>query len=251
MMTISISIIGHNERGTLKKCLESVKWADEIVFVDCSSTDGSAEIAGEYTDKIFSRENNPNLNVNKQFGIDQCGSDWIMYLDPDEVVTEDLKAEIVSSIADPANDASGFSMPRKNFYFGKWLRHGGKYPDYQLRLFQKGKARFPCMNVHEKIAVDGKISRLKSPLLHFPCQTISAVTEKSEFYTSRKAEYFLRQGKNIKSCFWRPACKFIRNFLFKFGFLDGPKGAVACLMDAYNEMIFILKLKELRRGRIP
>ena len=140
-------------------------------------------------------------------------------------------------------------MPRKNFYFGKWLKYGGKYPDRQLRLFKRGKAKFPCVNVHEKIAVDGKIGGLKSPLLHFTYQTTSDITRKSEFNTSRKAEYFLRQGKNMKSCFWRPACKFIRNFLFKFGFLDGSIGAAACLMDAYNEMIFVLKLKELRRPK--
>lgn len=249
MTTISISIIGHNERGALRKCLESVKWADEIVFVDCSSTDGSAEIAREYTDRIFSRENDPNLNVNKQFGIDQCKSDWIMYLDPDEIVTEELNAEIISTINNPANNASGFSMPRKNFYFGKWLKYGGKYPDRQLRLFRKGKTRFDCAHVHEKITVNGEIGKLKSPLLHFAYQTISDITQKSEFYTSRKAEYFFRQGKNMNSCFWRPGCKFIRNFLFKFGFLNGSIGAAVCLMDAYNEVIFVLKLKELRRPK--
>ncbi|PIU83797.1 MAG: glycosyltransferase family 2 protein, partial [Elusimicrobia bacterium CG06_land_8_20_14_3_00_38_11] len=199
---ISVSIIGHNEEKNIERCLESVRWADEIIFVDCASKDKTVEIAKKYTTKIFYKENNPNLNVNKQFGIEQCNGDWILYLDPDEVVTEELKNEILSEVSRfqlakfrLKSGIGGFLIPRKDFYFGKFLRFGGKYPDYQLRIFKKGFAKFLCKNVHEKVSIDGQILKLKSPMLHYPYQDISDMLKKSNFYTSRKAEYLFSQNK--------------------------------------------------------
>ncbi len=243
---ISVSIIGHNEEKNIERCLESVRWANEIVFVDCASKDKTVEIVKKYTTKIFYKENNPNLNVNKQFGIEQCKGDWILYLDPDEVVTEELKNELLSEVRSPKSEVKGYLIPRKNFYFGKFLRFGGKYPDYQLRLFKKGFAKFLCKNVHEKISVDGQILKLKFPMLHFPYQDISDMLKKSNFYTSRKAEYLFSQNKKPGLFLARPVVKFFRNFIIKLGFLDGFIGIVISIMDSYNEFISLLKLKELQ-----
>lgn len=246
---ISVSIIGHNEEKNIERCLLSVAWADEIIFVDCASKDNTVEIAKKYATKIFYKENNPNLNVNKQFGIEQCKGDWILYLDPDEVVTDKLKKEIRSAAGSRQAPAGGYLIPRKNFYFGKFLKFGGKYPDYQLRFFKKGFAKFPCKNVHEKISVDGQILKLKSPMLHYPYQGISDMLKKSNFYTSRKAEYLFSQNKKPVLFLARPAVRFFRNFIIKFGFLDGSVGIVISIMDSYNEFISLLKLKELRNEK--
>ncbi|MFA5779808.1 MAG: glycosyltransferase family 2 protein [Elusimicrobiota bacterium] len=246
---ISVSIIGHNEEKNIERCLESVKWVDEIVFVDCASTDRTAEIAKKYTTKIFHKGNNPNLNVNKQFGIEQCKGDWILYLDPDEAVTEKLKEEIRSAAGSRQQAVKGYLIPRKNFYFGKFLRFGGKYPDYQLRLLRRGFSKFPCKSVHEKISVDGQILKLKSPILHYPYQDVSDMLQKSNFYTSRKAEYLFSQNKKTGLFLARPAVKFFRNFILKLGFLDGFIGAVISIMDSYNELISFLKLKELQNEK--
>jgi len=243
---ISVSIIGHNEEKNIERCLYSVRWADEIVFVDCASKDKTVEIVKKYATKIFYKENNPNLNVNKQFGIEQCKGDWILYLDPDEVVTEELKEEILSEVRSPKSEVNGFFIPRKNFYFGKFLRFGGKYPDYQLRIFRKGFASFLCKNVHERISVDGQILKLNSPMLHHPYQDVSDMLKKSNFYTSRKAEYLFSQNKKTGLFLVSPAVKFFRNFIIKLGFLDGFTGIVIAVMDSYNEFISLLKLKEMR-----
>jgi len=251
MPTLSIAIIAHNEEKNLARALSSAAWADEIVFVDCASTDKTAEIAKKFTSKIYHRENNPNLNVNKQFGIEQCSGDWILYLDPDEQITEKLKNEILLKIKNTNTEIKGYSIPRKNYYFGKFLRFGGKYPDYQLRLFKKGFAEFPCKSVHEKICVDGRVSKLNSPMLHYPYIDISDMLKKSNFYTTQKAKSQFDRNKKPIFFFFKPLTKFFRNFVFKLGFLDGFTGFVVCSMDSYNEFISLLKLKEMRNLPSP
>ncbi|MEW6555806.1 MAG: glycosyltransferase family 2 protein [Elusimicrobiota bacterium] len=248
---ISISIIGHNEEKNIGQCLESIKWADELIFVDCASTDKTVEIVKKYTTKIFYKENNPNLNVNKQFGIEQCNGDWILYLDPDEIITDELRNEILSVISHRSSVISGYFIPRKNFYFGRFLKFGGKYPDYQLRLFKKGFAKFPCEHVHERIYIDSKIAKLKSAILHYPYQNISDMLKKSDFYTSRKAEYMFKQNKKHSILFIISfsKLKFFRSFILKFGFLDGFVGLIVAVMDSYNEFISFLKLKELQNEK--
>jgi len=155
---ISVSVIGHNEERSVRRCLESVRWAGEIVFVDCASTDETARIASEFTGKVYSRENNSNLNVNKQFGIDRCAGEWVLYIDPDEVVTEELKNEIIAAVGRSPSGISGYLIPRKNYYFGRFLRFGGKYPDRQLRLFRKnvGTGAFPTCSKSRIFTVRGK-----------------------------------------------------------------------------------------------
>lgn len=242
---ISISIIGYNEERNIGRCLESCSWADEIVFTDCGSIDKTVEIASKVADKILYRPNNPNLNVNKQFSIDNCSGDWILYIDPDEVITEELKNEILSVIKSDNRLASGYLIPRKNYYFDKFLRFGGKYPDYQLRLFMNGSGRFQCKSVHERISISGIIKKLKSPILHYPYINVADMMNKSDFYTSRKAEKMFIERRSPRFILLRPAFKFIKNYILKRGFLDGYTGWVTCLMDAHNEFITMLKLKEM------
>ena len=165
MSKLSVSIIGYNEDCCLDRCLSSVKDADEIIYVDCESFDDSVEVAKKYTDKIYSRKNNPNLNVNKSFGFTKATNEWLLYIDPDESVSYELWKEI-KEIINSNSKYDGYYMPRKNYYFGKWLKRGAKYPDYQLRLFKKDKGEFQCAHVHEKIKVDGKLGYLKNPILH-------------------------------------------------------------------------------------
>jgi len=242
---ISVSIIGHNEENNIKRCMESAKWADEIVFIDCGSTDRTAEISAGYTKNIFKKENNVNLNVNKQFGIDQCRNEWVLYIDPDEVITEGLKNEILSVVGKSSASYGGYLIPRKNYYFGKFLGFGGKYPDYQLRLFRKNSGRFRCESVHERISVNGKIGALKNPMLHYPYMNVSDMLKKSNFYTSRKAELLFSKKKRPGCRLLVPLLKFIENYIFKFGFLDGITGFKVCIMDSYNEFVTLLKLKEI------
>jgi glycosyltransferase involved in cell wall biosynthesis len=139
MATLSVTTIGHNEAEHLRELLPRLAWADEVVYVDCESTDGSLEIARGCGCRTFSRPNNLNLNINKSFGIEQATGDWIFYLDPDERLPEELVQE-VCAIRDSAPSHAAFRLSRRNHYFGRWLRHGSQYPDTQLRLF-RAKAR--------------------------------------------------------------------------------------------------------------
>lgn len=241
MAKLSVSVIGHNEERALARCLESVKWADELVFVDCASSDGTAEAARRYTARVFARQNDRNLNVNKQFGIDNCSGDWILYLDPDEAVADELKNEIRRVIDSPGG-FSAFLLPRRNRYFGRWLKHGGKYPDEQLRLFKKGAAAFPCRDVHERLSVRGAVGRLNAPLDHYPYADAADMVRKADFYSTLKAEKVRGDGKPFP--LFRGARRFLANYFLKAGFLDGRQGFAAAVTDLFSETLAFIKYRE-------
>lgn len=229
MPTIAITVIGHNEGHLLSRALESVRWADQIVYVDCESNDDAIEVARRYTDRVFSQPNRENLNVNKSYAIEQATTDWVFYLDPDEVVPPKLAEEIQSVIA-TSNSMVAYKMPRRNYYFGRWLRHGGAYPDRQLRLFRRGKAHFPCKDVHEHLLVDGKVGRLREAMDHYPSNTVLDSLRKIDFYSSFYGRELARSGKKptiamaIQYMVIMPAGRFVRRYFFKQGFLDGWPG---------------------------
>ena len=248
MAKISVSIIGLNEAYFLGKCLESVKWANEIIYVDCGSIDNSISIALRYGAKIFKRENDFNINVNKQFAIEQCSGDWILYLDPDETIPEELKEEILS-ITENDRDISGYLIPRKNYYFGQWLKYGGKYPDKQLRFFKKGSGRFPCLNIHERIEIKGSIGLTKNAMHHNVADNVDWFIDKLKSYAYRRAIQDIRLGKSSKSPIFGALKKFFRSYIFKFGFMDGPIGFFSAVTDCFNEIIFWLKRKELEKSK--
>lgn len=247
MNKISFSIIGHNEGYLLEDCFNSIKdIAFEIVYVDCGSKDNSLEIAERFGAKIFRKENDFNINVSKQYGIEKCAGKWIFYIDPDERLTDNLRKEIVSIVENTEYDA--FNIPRKNYYFGKWLKYGGKYPDYQLRLFRKGKARFECKKIHEKLKVDGKIDYLKSPFEHIVVENTDRLLDKIKSYSYRVSYENIRLNKNYKGLIIKGIRRFISNYIFKLGFLDGKIGLFVHLIDLFNAFIFYFKTEELKKN---
>ena len=243
MTTIAFTMIGHNEAQLLPRAMESVAWADELIYVDCGSNDNSSEVAGKYTDKVFSQPNNPNLNINKTYGIQQATTEWVFYLDPDEVISPELAAEIKAVIqAHPEENA--FFLPRRNHFFGRWLRYGGQYPDTQLRLFRRGKASFACKDVHEMLDVDGKTGRLREAMDHFTSDTVMDSLKKLEFYSTFHGHKMARElgpptvGLAMKFIIKKPAARFISRYLFKGGFLDGWHGflqvCISCIDFQYR-----------------
>ena len=250
-LKISVSIIGHNEAENLEDCLKSLNWADEIVFVDCESSDNSIEIVKKYTDRIFSRPNVTNLNVNKSFGIDQCRFPWVFYLDPDERIPEDTANWILNEIKNPGADA--YSFPRKNHILGTWLKHGSQYPDFQLRLFKKDNAHFPCKHVHERLQINGSVGKSKLPILHFPYPTLNTYINKFNFYTSFDADYLFNNPPKRFSWFkyliFKPVSRFISRYIFSLGFLDGFPGLVAVFFYMKNFPVRYLKYLELKRSK--
>lgn len=239
-------ISAYNEEGKIEKCLSSVKdIADEIIFVDNSSTDGTVRIARKYTDKVFSRENNPMLNVNKNFGFTKATSDWILSLDADEVVTRELASEIMQLSESEA--ISGYFIPRKNIIFGKWIRHTGWYPDYQLRLFRADSGRFAEKQVHEVISLVGATEHLKNPMEHLNYENITQFLNKMvKTYTVSEAENLISQGYKYNSLdlVRMPLSEFLKRYFAESGYKDGMHGLVLSLLQGFYHFVVFLRLWE-------
>ena len=247
-MNLSITIIGHNEVEHLRELLPQLKMADEIVYVDCESHDGSLETARDAGCRVFSRPNNTNLNVNKSYAMEQATGDWVFYMDPDERLPEILMSEIDKVITATSNSA--FKLNRRNHYFGNWLRHGSQYPDTQLRLFRKDSAHFQNQHVHEKLVVEGTIGKLDNDMLHFPYLHISQFLSKFDFYTRVEAGYLrdsgvlISSGNSLRFLVIKPFSRFLRRYFLKGGFRDGFPGLFCAIFDALNFAVRYFKLWE-------
>lgn len=246
-MKLSVVISAFNEQNMIEDCLKSVKdLADEIIFIDNTSSDNTVNIAKKYTDKIYIKVNNPvNLNKNKNFGFSKASSDWILSLDADERVSTELAKEIKSAIL--KKEINGYEIPRKNIIFGKWIKHSIWWPDYNLRLFRKGEGQFPQKHVHEKLEVAGIVGKLENPLTHFNYQTVSQYLNKlNNSYTESEAENFILEDKNI---YWYDAIRwpvndFLKTFFASKGYLDGFHGLVLSLLQSFYALIFFAKVWE-------
>jgi glycosyltransferase involved in cell wall biosynthesis len=252
-MTLSVCMIAHNEEHHIGEALESARFADEIIVADCESTDETALIAKAFGARVFRRPNLSNLNVNKNFAFDQATGDYLLCLDADEIVPKETAREIREVLRKEPNHA-GYSLPRRNFFLGKWLKHGGHYPDWQLRLFRRGQGRFPQRHVHERLRVDGSVGRLQCPLDHHPYESIEECRHKLEFYTSFEAQYLFQSGarpslpRAFRFLCWMPSQRFLRRYLLRAGFLDGLAGWLAIRMDMRNFRLRYRKLCELARA---
>lgn len=205
--------------------------------MDCDSKDETGRVARRYGAKVFNRPNHANIHLNTSFAIEKGQGPWLLNLDPDELVSPALKRAIDRAISDP-NAPAAYDMPRKNHYFGTWLRWGGKYPDSVRRLYRKGKARFPNRHVHEKVTVDGEIGRLAVPVDHHPYPDLETFFRKLVFYAKFQADFLKKSGKKptiflgFSYLFWKPVRRFLSRYVMKLGFLDGLPGFLACLHDS-------------------
>ncbi len=248
MKTLSVVLSVWNEEGKIAKCLTSVKWANEIIVIDNSSTDATAKIAKKFTSKIFRRPNYPMLNLNKNFGFVKATSDWILSLDGDEEITPAGAKEIQNAINDQ-REINGYWLPRKNIIFGKWIRHGLWWPDKQLRLFRNGRGKFPCKHVHEYLEVDGPVAELSEPYVHYNYDSISQFIRKMEsLYTESEVEKLLATNYQLS---WTdalrfPTSDFLKVYFAQEGYKDGIHGLVLALLQAFYALIVFAKLWEKR-----
>lgn len=249
--TISVAISAFNEEKKIKDCLESIKWADEIIFVDNLSSDKTVEIAKVYTKKIYTQKNDPlNLDIQKNLGIEKATGDWILVLDADECVTAELAEEIKKICHSRAggnlnadSEISGFLIPRKNIIFGKWIQHSGWYPDFQLRLFRRGLGKYEKKHFHEPLSVQGRIEKLNEHLIHNNFETVSQFLYKQLLvYAPNEAEELKRRGYvfDWNGAIRFPMSEFLSRYFAREGYKDGFHGLVlALLMSAYYLAIFV------------
>jgi glycosyltransferase involved in cell wall biosynthesis len=246
-MKISAVVITYNERENIRRCLESIKWVDEIIVIDSGSSDGTYEIAKEYAKVIT----HPWLGYAKQknFGISLTKNEWILSIDADEELTPSLKEEILQELDKSSYD--GYYFPRQSFFLDKWIKYSGWYPDYQLRLFKKSKGRFNEKSVHEKVIIEGKVKYLKNHLLHYPYKSLEDYFKKFNEYTSLSSEEDYKKGKkfNIFYPILIPFLFFLKSYVLKKGFLDGRAGFIISSLGAINYFVRYAKLWEKYRLR--
>lgn len=248
-MQVSVVITTFNSEDKIEETLKSVKdIAREIIVVDSSPNDRTVEIASQYTDKIFRRENYPMLNINKNFGFSMAANEWILSLDSDERVVGELSEEILNLDSNVAEN--GFFMPRKNIIFGKWIEHTGWFPDPQLRLFRKDKGKFEEKHVHEFIKVDGKIGNLSSPLLHLNYDNVDQFLNKMiKTYTVAEAESLREKGYKYNSfdIVKMPFSEFLKRYFAEEGYKDGMHGLVLSLLMSFYHFVVFLRLWEMSK----
>ncbi len=249
MSKLSVVISAYNEASKIAACLETVRFADEIIVVNNSSTDNTLEIAKQYTPHVFTRKNNLMLNINKNFGFSQASGDWILSLDADERVTPELRTEM-QKILKKESETQGYWIPRKNIIFGKWIQNSIWWPDYQLRLFKKNAGTFPEKHVHEMITVIGKTEKLQNPMTHENYATISQYLYKlDKIYTENEVENFINSGKTISylDAIRFPLNDFLKTFFAQKGYKDGLHGLVLSLLQAFYAEVVFAKIWE-RQG---
>lgn len=252
MASISVVISTYNRPEYLKRCLSSVRWADEIIIVDSSETTETEIIANKFTKKIYKQPNNPMLNVNKNFGFTKATRDWILSLDDDEEVTPELAKEIrekalSSELRAQSFQIVGYWIPRKNIIFGKWIEHGIWWPDPQLRLFRQGSGKFPGVHVHEYIEVSGKTDQLTQPMVHYNYDSVSQFIYKMDaFYTESEVQKHLSAVWQLD---WRdairfPVSDFVKLYFAQQGYKDGLHGLVLAILQAFYSFVVFAKLWE-------
>ncbi|NOX19673.1 MAG: glycosyltransferase family 2 protein [Nitrospirae bacterium] len=243
---LSAIVITKNEEKNIKRCLSGLLWCDEIIVVDSGSTDNTLEIAKGFTDRIYV-ENWKGYGPQKQSALEKARGEWVFSIDADEVVTEALSEEIKKTVSDTTR--AGFYIPRKNFYKDKWLRHGGQYPDYVLRLFRRGSGRFSPSMVHEKVIIDGPCGRLKEPLLHYTFQDLSSLIDKINKYSSLSAKELFQAGRRCGalSPFMHFLSFFIRDYILRLGFLDGIEGFNVAFVKALGIYLKYAKLRDMTK----
>lgn len=253
MHDISVALAVFNEEKNIKKCLESLSGlAFEIVVVDGGSTDNTRKIAENFQARVIITDNPRIFHINKQKALDLATRKWILQLDADEVVSEDLKKEIIELEDDGLID--GYFIPRKNYFLGSCLKKGGQYPDYTLRLYRRGKAKFPCKSVHEQVILDGNSSYLKHSLLHYSYPNFSHYLDHFNIYTTIFADEL--KNNHLSLNFWtfinyflyKPFLWFIKTYFRHKGYKDGFPGFVFSLFSSLRFPTSYIKYWETRRA---
>jgi glycosyltransferase involved in cell wall biosynthesis len=251
---LSVVLATFNESANIKRCLDAVgSIADEIIVVDGSSTDDTAAIAKQCGAQVIETTNKPIFHINKQMAMDQATGEWVLQLDADEVVDDELVRFINQSLSSTQHDA--FWIRRKNWFLGTFLRKGGQYPDPVIRLYRNGKAHLPQKDVHEQMVVDGTIGWADGHLLHYNAPTFSRYITNANRYTSLTAQNMYT--KNIRITFvnnlyylWiKPIHVFGSLFFRHRGYVDGFPGFVFAWFSGLHYALAYMKLGDLYREK--
>jgi glycosyltransferase involved in cell wall biosynthesis len=248
---LSVYMITYNNERTVRKALESVRWADEVVVVDSFSDDKTVEICREFTDKVFQRKW-PGFRDQYQHAAEQTSHPWVLFLDADEEISNELAQEIRTAVNADGDGADGFMAHRRNQYLGRWIRYGGWYPDCEIRLYRRDRGRWEG-GLFAKVAVRGKVGSLNHPYLHYPYRDISEQIQRADRYSRTAAEEMFQEGQRCRrvDLLFRPFFRFVKEYLLKAGFRDGVPGLVIITTTMFYVFMKYAKLWELIHAAGP
>jgi glycosyltransferase involved in cell wall biosynthesis len=242
-MKISATIITYNEERNLPRAIESLRCCDEILVVDSGSTDRTVELAERLGARV-TEANWRGYAGQKNYASDQASHDWVLSLDADEALSEDLEAEIWQLKKNgPTYDA--YTVPRLAQYLGKWILYSGWYPDRKMRLFDRRKSCWVGDYVHESVKVNGTVGKLKGNLLHYTCGSLTEHLKTMDRYTTLAAEELAARKKPIgmRQLLIEPVWTFFNTYVLKRGFLDGVEGLTIAYMAALYTFLKYAKAK--------
>lgn len=246
-MKISLVMITKNEEKNIAKSLESVKGlVNEIIVVDSGSTDNTNKIAQSYGAKIFKRPFD-NFSAQKNYALSLAMNEWVLHLDADEVLSEQLKQEINKTIENTEYD--GFVLTRENFFLGRKMKHSGLDKEDRLRLAKKSLSKYVGGIIHEELVVNGKVGKLNNVFYHYTCPNLDGYFNKFEQYTTFGALKMADKNKKAKivDIIFRPPFEFIKRYILKLGFLDGFEGFVWAVLGSYYSFAKYIKLYLLNK----
>ncbi|MBF7045968.1 glycosyltransferase family 2 protein [Campylobacter volucris] len=223
-MKISFVILTFNSQKYLYQVLESIKFANEIIIIDNGSTDKTLQIAKQFSNTNIYTQQWLGFGAQKQFGVDKTTNEWVFVLDSDEIITDNLKNEIIQTLNNPKFKA--YKIARLNFFFGKAIKHMGLYPDYSVRLFNKKYAKFNNRKVHESVITKEKIGKLNNHFIHYAYENIEQFISKQNKYSS------LNCKNNILKAIINPYWTFFKMYILKCGFLEGKNGFIIAKLYA-------------------
>ncbi|WP_345251982.1 glycosyltransferase family 2 protein [Pigmentiphaga soli] len=251
---MSVIVITRNEAANIAECLASAAFADEWIVVDSGSADDTVALAQAHGARVVQTADWPGFGPQKQRALELATGDWVLSIDADERVTPELAAEIRAALADPAADA--YEMPRLSSYCGRFMRHGGWWPDRVLRLFRRGRARFSDHAVHERVIADGAVRRLRQPLIHYSYRDLESVLDKVNRYSTAGAQTLAARGRRggLGAAIGHGLWAFLRTYLLRRGFLDGRHGFMLAVSNAevtYYRYVKRMLMDEAREPAPP
>ncbi len=242
---ISVVVLTKNEEKRITLCLDSVKWANEIIVIDDESTDKTLDIVRMYTDKVFVRKMDIE-GKHRNWAYTKAGNSWVLSLDADEIVTPELKEEIVNVLKNAPKE-NGFTIPRRNYIGDRWVKYGGWYPSPQLKLFRKDKFRYEEVGVHPRAFMDDPCGHLKSDIIHYTYRNFEDFLSKLNKQTTWEAQKWYSQNKPMRfgRFLWRTVDRFMRTYVGRKGYKEGVLGFAIAFYAGLYQFISYLKYQEI------